>query len=286
MSDYQRIEQLIRYLDQHRHEQPSLQTLAEQVQLSPHHLHRMFSRWAGITPKGFLQSLTVAHAKELLRDGKSVLNASLEAGLSGPGRLHDLCVTLEAASPGEVKSQGAGWTITAGFAASPFGDCLIASGPRGICHLSFVPTRDRTNAGDLIRADWKLADIHWDDDDAAERTRDIFQPTDDGNTRNPLKAFVRGTEFQVRVWRALLTIPLGCLASYGEIAETVCSRAASRAVGSAVGKNRLAYLIPCHRVIRETGVLGHYRWGSERKKSMLAWETAAKSASPEETISV
>ena len=283
MSDYQRIEKLIRYLDQHRHEQPSLETLAAQVQLSPHHLHRMFSRWAGITPKGFLQSLTVVHAKGLLRDGKSVLNASLGAGLSGPGRLHDLCVTLEAASPGEVKSQGAGWTITAGFAASPFGDCLIASGPRGLCHLSFVPTRDRAAAGDLIRADWKLADIQWDDDEATAKTCDIFEPRDESHAGNPLKALVRGTEFQVRVWRALLNIPFGSLASYGQIAETVCSRAASRAVGSAVGQNRLAYLIPCHRVIRETGVLGQYRWGSERKKSMLAWETAAKAVRSEAT---
>jgi AraC family transcriptional regulator of adaptative response/methylated-DNA-[protein]-cysteine methyltransferase len=278
MNDYERVETLIRYLDQHRQQQPSLETLARQVQLSPHHLHRLFSRWAGITPKAFLQSLTVAHAKALLREGQSVLNASLNAGLSGPSRLHDLCVTMEAASPGEVKARGAGWTLTAGFAQSPFGDCLIASGPRGICHLSFVETRDRDVAGDLIRADWKLAELAWDDDQAAPVAANVFQRTRQADAQKPLRAYIKGTPFQVRVWRALLQIPVGTLASYGQIAGAVRSPTASRAVGSAVGNNPLAYLIPCHRVIRQTGVLGDYRWGSERKKSMLAWETAAKQA--------
>ncbi len=286
MNDYQRIEELIRYLAEHRHQQPSLQTLAQQAQLSPYHLHRLFHRWAGITPKGFLQSLTVAHAKELLRQGKSVLDASLDTGLSGPSRLHDLCVNLEAASPGEVKSAGSGWTITAGFTASPFGDCLIAAGPRGICHLSFVESRDREAGREAIHTDWRYADIQWDDDVAGKTAGDIFEPSDAGTAGNPLKAFVRGTEFQIRVWRALLRIPCGCLASYGQIADTVCSPSASRAVGSAVGQNRLAYLIPCHRVIRESGALGHYRWGSERKKSMLVWETAAKSVNAEESLQV
>jgi len=285
MTDYERIEQLIRYLDQHRHEQPILSTLAQQIQLSPHHLHRLFSRWAGITPKSFLQSLTVAHAKQLLEQGKSVLDASLDVGLSGPSRLHDLCVTLEAASPGEIKLQGANWTINAGFADSPFGACLIATGPRGICHLSFVETRNQQAASAAIRSDWKLANIHWDDGFAKEWADQIFA-TDPVSSREPLKAFVQGTEFQVRVWRALLQIPQGAVVSYGQVAETVGSRKASRAVGSAVGQNRLGYLIPCHRVIRETGVLGDYRWGSERKKSMLAWETAAKSASANEVASL
>ena len=276
MSDYQRIETLIRYIDQHRHDQPDLAELAQQVQLSQHHLQRMFSRWAGVSPKAFLQSLTVQHAKQLLRDGQSVLDTSLDVGLSGPGRLHDLCVTLEAASPGEVKSQGAGWTITAGFAESPFGDCLIAEGPRGICHLSFVDQRDRDHACELVRLDWKLAELKWDDHFACETATHIFDVARDANSSDPLKAFVKGTDWQVRVWRALLRIPLGSLVSYGQIADHVCTRKASRAVGTAVGQNRLGYLIPCHRVIRETGVLGQYRWGSERKKSMLAWETAEK----------
>jgi AraC family transcriptional regulator of adaptative response/methylated-DNA-[protein]-cysteine methyltransferase len=285
MSDYERIEQLIRYLDQHRHEQPNLSTLAQQVQLSPHHLHRLFSRWAGITPKSFLQSLTISHARELLRQGKSVLDASLDVGLSGPGRLHDLCVTLAAASPGEIKLQGANWTITAGFADSPFGKCVIAAGPRGICHLSFVDRRDRDVASAAIHRDWKLANIRWDDDFATESVGKIFA-IGELSFREPLKAFVSGTEFQVRVWKALLQIPLGAVVSYGQVAERVGSRKASRAVGSAVGQNRLGYLIPCHRVIRETGVLGDYRWGSERKKSMLAWESAANRASAHNNASV
>jgi len=274
MNDYERIRDLIVYLDRNRHEQPGLENLAGYSGLSMFHLQRLFSRWAGITPKAFLKCLTVSHAKRLLRSGSSVLDASLESGLSGPGRLHDLCVSLESASPGEIKSGGAGWTIQAGFSETPFGDCLIAESPRGICHLSFVAGRDRNVEGELIRTDWPNAGLNWDDSFAARIAERLFVRSGQQQASAKLKAFVHGTDFQVRVWRALLSLPYGTLASYGNIASAIGSPESSRAVGTAVGQNRLACLIPCHRVIRSTGIIGDYRWGNERKKAIIAWETA------------
>jgi AraC family transcriptional regulator of adaptative response/methylated-DNA-[protein]-cysteine methyltransferase len=183
-------------------------------------------------------------------------------------------VTLESASPGEVKSGGAGWAIVAGFAESPFGTCLIAEGPRGICHLSFVESTNRRDGATAITTDWPAALVVWNDAVAERVGAALFKrPTGAGEAES-LRAFVRGTPFQVRVWRALLRIPKGTLVSYSRIAEAVCGRDAARAVGSAVGANRLAYLIPCHRVIRETGIVGDYRWGTERKRAMIAWENA------------
>ncbi len=272
MNDYERVARVIRYLDQHHTEQPDLAQLAGQVKLSPYHFHRLFTRWAGITPKDYLQCLTLAHAKEALQDGRSVLDAALDVGLSGPGRLHDLCVTLEAASPGEVKSGGAGWTIQAGFADSPFGLCLVGESPRGICHLSFVQSKNRKTEGVAIERPWPRARVVWGHDVAQQVVGSLFAEAGEPTATTSLRALVRGTDFQVRVWRALLRVPSGSLVSYGQLAETLCSRAAARAVGSAVGQNSLAYLIPCHRVIRETGVLGDYRWGPTRKKAMVAWE--------------
>lgn len=275
MNDYDRIEKLIRYLDEHCAEQPDLATLSRQAGLSQFHLHRLFSNWAGITPKAFLKCLTLGHAKTLLVEGESVLDAALDAGLSGPSRLHDLCVHLEAASPGEIKSGGAGWTITAGFAETPFGKCLIGESSRGICHLSFVPVGDRKKGADVIRTDWPNARIAWNQEVAERVSSSAFIRPGHRSTNGTLKAIVKGTEFQVRVWRALLEIPSGSLASYARIADAVCSRSAARAVGSAVGQNRLAFLIPCHRVIRETGAIGAYRWGASRKKAIVAWETGS-----------
>ena len=271
MNDYERISKVIRFLDENQRSQPSLAELAEQVGLSSSHFHRLFARWAGVTPKDFLQCLTLRHAKNALREGRSVLDASLDAGLSGPSRLHDLCVHLEAASPGEVKSGGAGWTIEAGFTESPFGRCLIAESPRGICHLSFVDSTNRTAASKIISRDWPQATIGW-SLDANQIGASVFRESSTKKTASNLRTVVRGSEFQVRVWRALLAVPRGTVASYGRIAESVCDRKASRAVGSAVAKNQLAYLIPCHRVIRETGVFGEYRWDSTRKKAIVAWE--------------
>jgi AraC family transcriptional regulator of adaptative response/methylated-DNA-[protein]-cysteine methyltransferase len=277
MDDYERIAGVIRYLDEHRLEQPDLATLAAYAGLSPSRFHRLFSAWAAITPKDFLQCLTVAHAKDRLRRGEGVLDAALAAGLSGPGRLHDLCVGLEAASPGELKSGGAGWTITAGFAASPFGRFLSGEGPRGICHLAFVETGDDDAALAELRAAWPQARLRRDDAAARRLAERIFDRSARAGTRagtEPLRAFVRGTPFQVRVWRALLQIPAGTRVSYGALAAALAGPGAARAVGSAVGRNPLAYLIPCHRVIRGTGVSGDYRWGTARKQAMLAWEEA------------
>ena len=272
MNDFERIAEIIRYIDGHHRQQPTLEVLAARIGLSRFHFHRLFSNWAGITPKDFLQCLTLAHAKKLLKKGENILHASLDSGLSGPGRLHDLCVNLEAASPGELKSGGSGWTISAGFADSPFGFCLIGSGPRGICHLSFVdePSEDALVE---IRESWPLARLARDDRATSRLARRIFCRADNHGHGN-LRALVKGTPFQVRVWRALLRVPSGTLVTYGNLAEAIGQPMAARAVGSAVGKNNLAYLIPCHRVIRETGVIGDYRWGRSRKRAIVAWESS------------
>ncbi len=276
MNDYERITRVIRYLDEHHTEQPDLATLAEHVGLSQFHFHRLFSTWAGVTPKDFLQCLTLAHVKELLHEGESVLDTALDAGLSGPGRLHDLCVNLEAASPGELKSGGKGWTVIAGFADTPFGNCLIAESPRGICHLSFVEPDNGSSALDALNEAWPEARLRRDDSAACRLGARIFGPDTDRESRPPLRAFVKGTTFQVRVWRALLQIQPGTLVSYGRLAAAAGRPNAVRAVATAVGQNPLAYLIPCHRVIRETGVVGEYRWGRARKRAIMAWESASR----------
>jgi len=277
MNDYERIARVIRHLDACHAGQPDLASLAEIAGLSPFHFHRLFSAWAGITPKDFLQCLTLAHAKNLLYKGQSVLDAALGSGLSGPGRLHDLCLILEAASPGEVKSGGAGWTITAGFADTPFGRCLIGESPRGLCHLSFVDSGDGAAALAALRENWPRARLQRDDAIASRLTSGIFQRPENRHSGPALRAFVKGTTFQVRVWRALLQVPPGTLVSYGCLAAAIDKPAAARAVGTAVGHNPLAWLIPCHRVIRETGVIGNYRWGAVRKRAMVAWERAPRS---------
>jgi len=274
MNDYERIALVIHYLDERHTEQPDLATLAEYVGLSHSHFHRLFSAWAAITPKDFLQCLTLSHARELLRKGKSVLDVALISGLSGPGRLHDLCVTLEAASPGELKSGGEGWTISAGFADSPFGRCLVGESPRGICHLSFVESEDGGAEWVELLENWPQARLHRDDSAASLLADRVFERPSRSHSRPALRAFVQGSEFQVRVWRSLLQLQPGTLVSYGRLASALDRPGAARAVGTAVGRNPLAYLIPCHRVIRETGVIGDYRWGRVRKRAMLAWESS------------
>jgi AraC family transcriptional regulator of adaptative response/methylated-DNA-[protein]-cysteine methyltransferase len=280
MDAYDRIAGMIRYLDAHYAEQPSLAAMARRIGLSSFHFHRLFLSWAGVTPKDFIQLLTLAHVKEALHDGDSVLDAALDAGLSGPGRLHDLCVTLESASPGELKSGGAEWTITAGFGPSPFGLCLVASGPRGICHLSFVEQAGRSRAWAALRKEWPNARLRRADVKAAGLIRSLFTPAAGRRAGSPLRACVKGTAFQLRVWRALLKVPPGALTTYGRLAEAAGAPAAARAVGAAVGRNPLAYLIPCHRVIRGSGAVGDYRWGRIRKRAMVAWEGARGTAPP------
>lgn len=274
MNDYERIARVIRYLDDHHIEQPSLAELAQRAGLSAFHFHRLFSAWAGVTPKDFVRCLTATHVRKALLNGKSVLDTALEAGLSGPGRLHDLCLCLEAATPGEVKSGGAGWTITTGFAECPFGLCLVAQGPRGICHLSFVESGEENSAWVQLQQEWPKASLQRDDRSAKQIAATVFQRPA-SSSRPPLRAFVQGTEFQLRVWRALIQIPPGSLITYGQLATTIGSPTAARAVGTAVGANPVGYLIPCHRVIRETGIIGDYRWGKTRKRALVAWETAS-----------
>lgn len=279
MNDYERVASVIRFLDRHHTEQPDLNQLASAVGLSPFHFHRLFSSWAGVTPKDFLQCLTIEHVKQLLQDGHNVFDAALDSGLSGPGRLHDLCVTLEAASPGEMKSGGAGMQVDYGFADTPFGEALIAETKRGICHLTFVGVRGGDGARELLKSEWPNAKLVRNDSRVAELGSTIFDSGTKSTSRRPLRAFVRGTPFQLRVWRALLRIPTGSLTTYGRLAEAIGQSKAARAVGSAVGANPISFIIPCHRVIRETGALGNYGGGRIRKQVMVGWELAPRSSS-------
>jgi AraC family transcriptional regulator of adaptative response/methylated-DNA-[protein]-cysteine methyltransferase len=267
-ADYARIEKAIRYLDANRAAQPELADVAKHVGLSPAHFQRMFTRWAGISPKRFLQHRTAQVVKRLLRENRSVLDASYEAGLSGSSRLHDLIVNAEAVSPGEYQKAGDGLVVKYGFHPSPFGECLIAITPRGICHLAFVHPVSRQEALARLKHDWPRAELSA--DQSATRVAIAAAFPVGGHKRLPaLSLHIKGTNFQLKVWEALLQIPDGGVTTYGDIASALHLPGASRAVGTAVGSNPVSWLIPCHRVIRSTGELGGYAWGIERKKVML-----------------
>jgi len=272
MNDYERVSCVIRHLDEQHGKQPSLDQLAEAAGLSASHFHRIFRRWAGVTPKDFLQCLTVEFAKRRLRESASILDAALDSGLSGPSRLHDLLVTLEAASPGEFKRKGAGLQIRWGFADSPFGPCSIGWSARGICHFAFHEADTGDDEPVEFTENWAAARLIRDDGSAQTRCEEIFRLNRERKLE--LRAFVYGTPFQVKVWRALLRIPPGCLASYARIARAINEPDAVRAVGGACGRNPIGFLIPCHRVIRETGIVQGYRWGASRKRSIVAWEAS------------
>jgi len=275
--DYRRIARAITYLHRHAAAQPDLAAVARHVHLSEFHFQRLFLRWAGVSPKRFLQHLTLERAKARIARSGSLLEASAGLGLSGPGRLHDLFVTLEAMSPGEYKSGGAGLEITFGVHESPFGWALIASTARGICALRFIEQATEQAAEDLLREEWAKARMKRDRMRARELGARIFDPLS-APADKPLALLVKGTNFQLQVWRALLQLPLGALATYGEIARQIGHPAAARAVGTAIGANPIAFLIPCHRVIRESGHLGGYRWGATRKAAILCWEAARAGA--------
>jgi AraC family transcriptional regulator of adaptative response/methylated-DNA-[protein]-cysteine methyltransferase len=241
--------------------------------LSEYHFQRLFTRWVGVSPKRFLQFLTKEHAKQVLESSASVLEATYQSGLSGPGRLHDLFVTCEAVTPGEYKSRGRGLQIAYGFHLSPFGDCLLAVTERGVCGLAFAEGGDRRKALADLRSRWRNADLQEDPKLTATWVERIF-PLRGDQLVPPLHLFLNGTNFQIKVWEALLRIPWGSLVSYEAIAVHLGAPKAARAVGQAVAVNPIAVVIPCHRVIHKMGVFGKYHWGAARKKAILGWEMA------------
>jgi len=268
-ADFNRIATAILYLKEHFREQPSLDEVAELVHLSPYHFQRLFSDWAGVSPKKFLQYISIAHAKELLREKEATLfDAAFETGLSGTGRLHDLFISIEGMTPGEYKNGAEALDIRYSSSPSPFGEVLVASTPRGICYMAFVDEQEEQLK--RLRASFPKASFS---ESSEPLHRDAVSVLGNDNRYSPsLRLHLKGTPFQLRVWEALLKIPMGGLSTYGKIAGELNSPGASRAVGSAVGSNPVAYLIPCHRVIRASGVIGDYRWGTERKMAMIGWE--------------
>ena len=273
-SDYQRIEQAILFLERNLHRQPRLEEVARSVHLSEYHFQRLFRRWAGISPKRFLQFLTVEYAKRRLEESRPVLAVAYDAGLTGGGRLHDLFVAAEAVTPGEYRRAGEGVRMAYGFHDTPFGRALVAATERGICALSFVEEGEEERALAELEARWSGAERVEDREATGRLAARAFAPAGEGGEGTPLTLHLRGTNFQIRVWEALLRIPPGHLASYGELAAHVGRPEASRAVAGAVARNPVGYLIPCHRVIRGLGALGGYRWGTARKRALLGGEAA------------
>jgi AraC family transcriptional regulator of adaptative response/methylated-DNA-[protein]-cysteine methyltransferase len=272
--DYRVIEQALHYLADNYRSQPDLAQAAARVGYSEYHFQRLFARWVGISPKRFLQFLTKEHARRLLDESASLLETSYQSGLSGSGRLHDLFVACEAVTPGEYKSRGEGMQVRYGFHPSPFGECLVAATERGVCGLSFVAQGGREELLDDLRQRWEKAELIEDAQATQALVGRIFpvDPAEIGTHSAPLHLLLNGTNFQIKVWEALLRIPPGKVVSYQQIAAAVGKPGAARAVGQAVGANPIAYLIPCHRVIRQMGVISGYRWGVARKQAILGWE--------------
>jgi AraC family transcriptional regulator of adaptative response/methylated-DNA-[protein]-cysteine methyltransferase len=268
--DYQRMADTLDWISMHFDEQPSLAAMADRTGTSPYHFQRLFSRWVGLSPKKYVQFLTLERAKACLDASQSVLEAAFSAGLSGPGRLHDLFVNVEAVTPGEYKRGGAGLTIFHGVHDSPFGPCLLMHTERGICALAFVDPGSEARALAAMTTRWPNARLVADAVPGAELAARVFAgPGSDGD---PLRLLLCGTPFQIRVWEALLRIPPGAITSYQALAQFIGKPNATRAVGTANGANPIAYLIPCHRVIRKSGALGGYGWGLGRKLAMLSEE--------------
>lgn len=271
--NYQRIENAIRYLEENFQRQPELDEVAEKVHLSPFHFQRLFTDWVGISPKRFLQFLTVDFLKQKLQDSKNLVEAADAAGLSSQSRVYDLFTTLEAVTPQEYKLSGAGISVEYGFHESPFGTCLLGTTERGVCWLSFLSEEDSP------KSEMEKMKEHWNQSvfrQNQELTSGILSRVFDAQPQasQKLHLLVKGTNFQVKVWEALLRLPMGSVTTYQGIAEKIANPKAMQAVGSAVGSNHIAYLIPCHRVIRKDGVLGEYRWSAARKKSIIGWEMA------------
>jgi len=268
--DYARVERAIGFIAAHRHANPSRDDIAAAVHLSPFHFQRLFTKWAGVSPKKFIQFLVLASAKARLRRGASILDAAYGAGLSGGGRLHDLFVNIEAMTPGDYKNGGAGLQINYNFDASPFGPVLIASTYKGICHLAFTPSHD-TGFAALCRR-FPQAGFAMKRDEHQQAAAAVFHK--DWAHLEQIKLHLRGTPFQIKIWEALLKIPMGALARYGDIARHIGQPSAARAVGRAITSNPIGFLIPCHRVIQKNGKIGGYMWGATRKTALLGWEAA------------
>lgn len=269
LKTYAIVAEAIRFLQQNAGRQPGLDALAAHTGLSAFHLQRVFSQWAGISPKRFLQFLTKEHARRSLLRSRDVLGAALASGLSGPGRLHDLMISCEAVTPGQVGAGGEGLTIRFGFAPTPLGEIVAGLTPRGVCHLRFVEPGMQSAAQAELRLEWPQAVFRRDDSEVTVLAQRLF-----GRLEEPksLSVLLKGTNYQIKVWEALLQVPFGSVIAYGDLAGLSGHPKAHRAAGTAMAQNRIAVLIPCHRVIRESGEIGQYRWGSERKRALLAWE--------------
>ncbi|NTD99984.1 methylated-DNA--[protein]-cysteine S-methyltransferase [Agrobacterium tumefaciens] len=269
--NYYRIADAIKYIQLNFKNQPSLEELAEKANLSPYHFQRLFSEWAGTIPKRFLQYISIGYAKKCLKENQaSLFETALETGLSGTSRLHDLFVNIEGMTPGEYKNGGANLNVNYSFAETPFGNIIVAATPKGICHLVFV--EDEQIALEQLISKFPAANFHHQLDSIQQNALFIFQ--NDWTTLQEIKLHLKGTDFQLKVWETLLKIPFGKLSTYGSIANKLENPKACRAVGTAIGDNPVAFLIPCHRVIQSSGALGDYHWGTERKMAIIGWEAA------------
>jgi len=271
--NFNRIAQAIEYIQEHYKEHPDLETIAASVHLSPHHFQKLFTDWAGTSPNKFLQYISLAHAKKLLKeDNHTLLDASLATGFSSTSRLHDLFIKIEGMTPAEYKNGGKDLHINYSYASSIFGEILIASTAKGICHMAF--DADPVKAFDNLSARFPNATFTAQSDARQENALHIFR--DDWSKLGEIKLHLKGTEFQVKVWESLLKIPMGSLSTYGKIADEIGKPKASRAVGTAIGSNPVAFLIPCHRVIQNSGLIGGYMWGPTRKTALIGWESAQR----------
>lgn len=270
-ADYDVVRRIVAYISTHWRRQPSIEEIAAHVGLSASHVHHLFRRWAGLSPKAFLQAITLDHAKALLGDQASLLDAAYEVGLSGPARLHDLFVTHEAMTPGDFKAKGAGLTLAYGFHPSPFGEAIVVATPRGLAGLGFVEDGDRDAAlADMVRR-WPRAIYVEDAAATATYASRVFEPQR-WRADAPLRVVLIGTDFEVRVWRTLLGVPFGRATTYSAVAERIGAPKAARAVGAAVGRNPISFVVPCHRVLGRGGALTGYHWGLTRKQAILGWE--------------
>jgi AraC family transcriptional regulator of adaptative response/methylated-DNA-[protein]-cysteine methyltransferase len=269
--NFNRIEEAIGYITSNFKKQPNLDEIAEKIHLSPYHFQRLFTDWAGVSPKKFLQYISIEHAKNILKDQQSSLfDAAFETGLSGTGRLHDLFINIEGMTPGEYKNGGENLSINYSYAETAFGDILVASTSKGICHMAFADNGDEALA--VLQKNFPNAHYKQMVDLIQQNALYIF--TQNWKNLSKIKLHLKGTAFQLKVWETLLKIPIGGLSTYGNIAQHLHSPKASRAVGSAIGNNPVAFLIPCHRVIQSSGAFGQYHWGSSRKMAMIGWEAA------------